>query len=262
MTQPASPLAAALAAAQAEIVDPPRNKKMSVPGRKERTYAGLDDILRTVRPVLAKHGLAITQGLQTVEGKVFLITQLRHSGGEMIASSWEIAWKGSPQDRGSEVTYGRRYTLEALVGVAATDDDDAESISQPEPTRGKRGQNRNIDTEPTAEHQLRAAEIAADKEMREAAEADRKARHHPSWPAAHKGFAGDVARLNLNVGLVMDLGPMSPPGKPTEDRPMGKRPSQMDPKERAAFLAWLESDAGARAYDGLVAEREMPTEGA
>jgi hypothetical protein len=237
MSDIASPLAAALAAAQVELADPPRAKTVKVPGRPERTYAGLDDLLRTVRPVLARHGLAISQPVRRLPaGGSELVTQLRHAGGEVLESTWELAGKGGPQDKGAELTYARRYTLEGLVGVAASDDDDAESVSQPEPVKGKRGQNRNIDTTPSPEDQRLADEV----------EAARKAAHHPSWPTAHKPFAGDVARLGLNVGLVMDLAPKGP---------LGKRPSQMDDAERGMLLHWLDTKDGRAAYDALKAER-------
>lgn len=129
-----SPIAAALAAAQAELHDPERNKSGQVRGRSGYKYAGLDDLLRAIRPVLASHGLAITQRI-LVDGAPILSTELRHEGGEVLSSCWPLSWTGGPQERGSELTYARRYTLEALVGVAATDDDDADTAQRtPTPT--------------------------------------------------------------------------------------------------------------------------------
>jgi hypothetical protein len=125
-----SPLSAALAAAQVELRDPERNKSGQVRGRADYRYAGLDDLLRAIRPVLARHGIAISQPIRLVDGGPVLVTQLRHGSGEVLESVWPLAWTGGPQERGSEITYGRRYTLEALVGVAATEDDDADSAQQ------------------------------------------------------------------------------------------------------------------------------------
>lgn len=137
----ASPLTAALAAAQAELNDPVRAKLMRVPGRPDRMYAGLDDLLKTVRPVLAKHGIAIVQTVEPLGDQLALCTQLRHASGEVITSHWPLKWGGGPQDQGSALSYGRRYTLEAICGVAATSDDDAEdaqaTTATTTPRRGK-----------------------------------------------------------------------------------------------------------------------------
>jgi len=120
-------LAEALAAAQAEISDPPRTKSGQVRGKRDYKYAGLDDLLQTVRPVLSRHGLAVVQTVDLLDGHPVLSTRLMHSAGGCISSSYPLGWDGGPQDHGSELTYARRYSLEAMVGVAATADDDAAS---------------------------------------------------------------------------------------------------------------------------------------
>jgi hypothetical protein len=130
-----SPLSAALAAAQAELSDPIRAKTMAVPGRPSRAYAGLDDLLQAVRPVLARHGIAVSQVIRPFgEGSWALETQLRHASGEVLTSHYPLDWKGGPQDQGSRLTYARRYSLEAICAVAATEDDDAET---PQRTQAK-----------------------------------------------------------------------------------------------------------------------------
>lgn len=133
-------MAAALAAAQAEIKDPARTKSGQVRGKRDYRYAGLDDLLQAVRPVLSKHGIAITQAIRRADGLTVLCTELRHSAGGVISSEYPLDWNGSPQDKGSEITYARRYSLEAMVGVAATPDDDgsaataaADSYGRPPP---------------------------------------------------------------------------------------------------------------------------------
>jgi hypothetical protein len=242
-----SPLAAALAAAQLEMTDPPRTKTMRVPGRPERKYAALDDLLKTVRPVLGRHGLAITQLIEQVDGRSYVVTQLRHGGGEVLQSRWELTQKGSPQDRGSDLTYGRRYSLEALVGCAATEDDDAESISRPEPQAEQvkarpRGKNREISTEPLPEDQKLADEVFA---AREKAEAERKAKHHPSWDGDRASYSAAVSGLGMNVDLAAELAEHR--GHP--------RPSAMSPVVRAAYVRWLASNEGKLAFEGFKAER-------
>lgn len=131
---PKSLLAAALAAAQGELQDPERTKRGQVRGRGDYRYAGLDDLLRAIRPVLSRHEIALTQRQERREGETYLVSELRHSSGEVIESSWRLTCAGTPQERGSELTYARRYTLEGLVGVAPTEeDDDGAAASQPKP---------------------------------------------------------------------------------------------------------------------------------
>jgi hypothetical protein len=119
-----SPLAVALAAAQVELTDPGRDRKGQVRGKTDYRYVGLDGLLQTVRPVLSRHGIAISQPVEVKDGKHFVHTKLLHGSGETLDSWWELSWSGSPQDKGSEITYARRYSLEGLVGVAPTDEDD------------------------------------------------------------------------------------------------------------------------------------------
>lgn len=135
---PKSLLAAALAAAQGELQDPERTKRGQVRGRGDYRYAGLDDLLRAIRPVLSRHEIALTQRQERREIDTYLVSELRHSSGEVIESSWRLTCAGTPQERGSELTYARRYTLEGLVGVAPTEEDDdgaAASALKPEPKK-------------------------------------------------------------------------------------------------------------------------------
>lgn len=130
-----SPLAAALAAAQLELRDPERSRTVNVRGKEGRagysySYATLADLLAAVRPVLGRHGLAVTSRVvPQPEGQVCVV-ELLHAGGEVLTSSWPLTWRGGPQDRGSELTYARRYLIEGLVGVAPTDGDDDGAAAQ------------------------------------------------------------------------------------------------------------------------------------
>jgi hypothetical protein len=249
----ASPIAKALAAAQAEIADPIRSKEMKVPGRPSRNYAGLDDLFRAVRGPLTKHGIAVSQSIEHRESGVFLVSRLIHESGDSLQSEWLLDWKGGPQDKGSSLTYAKRYTLAGLVGVADVEDDDAESVSTPEPAKG-RGRNRQPDTTPSPEHQRAADEVAAERAAKVAADEARKAQHHPSWEKDRASFFGEVDALGLNGDIACAA---------IERASKGVRPSAMDPIRRSKSLAWLSTDAGAAAYDAIVVEREQTaTEGA
>ena len=119
-------LAEALAAAQLEITDPAKD---AVNPHFRSRYADLATVLKTVRPVLAKHGIALTQTTQILDGALVLVTRL-HWRDEELAGYYPInPTKADPQGYGSAMTYARRYALQAIVGVAADDDDDGNAAS-------------------------------------------------------------------------------------------------------------------------------------
>lgn len=126
-----SELYKALIAFQAEVRDPVKDS--SNPHFKSR-YADLHSVLVAVRPVLAKHGLAVAQTITVRDGQVhpLLETVLVHSSGAMLKSTVPLAVsKAGPQEFGSVMSYLRRYSLMALLGIAgADDDDDGESATQ------------------------------------------------------------------------------------------------------------------------------------
>jgi hypothetical protein len=125
-------LAAALAAAQAAMPPVVKDRVAKIgPGREYR-YADLATILATVRPVLGAHGLALTQRTQIRGEAIILLTELRHSSGEVLDSEYPVAAIGiKHQDMGGALTYARRYALCGLVGIAADEDDDGASAPAP-----------------------------------------------------------------------------------------------------------------------------------
>lgn len=120
-------VAAAIVAAQAELTNPPKSKTVHVASRTTGqrftySFAPLPDILDAVRPVLAKHKLAV---LQIIRDRV-LETRLVHQSGQWLASTYLLPEIQDSQAFGSAITYGRRYSLCAILGIAGDDDDDAE----------------------------------------------------------------------------------------------------------------------------------------
>ena len=91
------------------------------------TYISLDGILETVRPILAKNGLAVIQEATGDGDYIFVKTKLIHESGEMIET--EVLkmkpQKNDPQSMGSCITYSKRYQLAALLGICECIDDDA-----------------------------------------------------------------------------------------------------------------------------------------
>jgi hypothetical protein len=113
-------LDAALALAQADLSNVPKTSPN--PFFKSR-YADLAEVLDTVRPVFAKHGLSIVQS-PAYENKVVSVTTRISCKGEWLEGTASCpVTKDDAQGVGSAITYLRRYALAAFAGVAQTDDD-------------------------------------------------------------------------------------------------------------------------------------------
>lgn len=128
-------IVAAFVAAQADLTNPTKDKTANIkPGFSYR-YADLATILDHVRPVLAKHGLAITQDVgATPEGRLALHTTILHAAsGDRLVFGPLVGDMGRDwQMTGGAITYARRYALCAALGIAADDDTDAHDTGKPQ----------------------------------------------------------------------------------------------------------------------------------
>jgi len=135
-------LAAALAKAQGELVNPEKSLVATIRaegrGGGERTfrYAPLSGGLDIVRKTLGQHEIATIQttSLDKAAGIINLTTVLAHASGEWIASDWPvcpISETATPHRMGAALTYARRYALFTLVGIAGEDDLDGPDIAMP-----------------------------------------------------------------------------------------------------------------------------------
>lgn len=124
---PIAKLAAALAAAQGEFINPPKSKTVHA-GAKKYSFAPLPEILDAIRPVLAKHKLAVVQ----MVSRGALDTRLIHESGQTLGSVYPLPEIADSQAMGSAITYARRYSLCALLGIAAEDDEDGEAATEAE----------------------------------------------------------------------------------------------------------------------------------
>lgn len=139
MTAAAKPtLAEALVAFQAEA--PPIALDATNPHFKSK-FASLGGVMNTVRPVLAKNGLAVIQ-LPTCAGTAenplpALRTVLLHSSGEREEDVMLLSIdKPGPQAHGSALTYARRYAVLAILGLVGEEDDDG-NAAKPEAEQKK-----------------------------------------------------------------------------------------------------------------------------
>ena len=122
-------LAAALVLAQAEFGAVPKGS--TNPFFKSK-YAALPEVVQHASPVLSKHGLAISQHICTNDnGDDLLLTYLLHRSGQFIAYSMQLHLvKDDPQAQLSAVTYARRGSYMAVLGLVADEDDDGNRASQ------------------------------------------------------------------------------------------------------------------------------------
>lgn len=129
-------LAEALSKAQAEIKPPLKNRLVDFVHEGRRTkysYSDLADCIEAVRVPLSKNGLSLVHQLIYESEQYGLKTTLIHSSGESLSTWYPLPEPSQvkPQQFGSALTYGRRYSLSSLLGFASEDDDDGAIAEAP-----------------------------------------------------------------------------------------------------------------------------------
>lgn len=111
----------ALATAQGEIEN--ASKNAANPHFRSK-YADLAEVLNTIRPVFAKHGLSLIQS-PGYDGSIASVTTIlaHKSGGYLTGTASCVPAKADAQGIGSATTYLRRYSAAAVAGIAQEDDD-------------------------------------------------------------------------------------------------------------------------------------------
>lgn len=139
-------LAAALAAAQAQMRNAPKDARNPM---YHNRYATLASIWEAAREPLTRNGLSVVQTPENSDfGVCTLTTTLLHSSGEWLSSTisvpvlTQVVARGEPpvqtaQGYGSALTYARRYALAAIVGIAPDDDDDGNAAFPPPQAQAK-----------------------------------------------------------------------------------------------------------------------------
>lgn len=118
-------IAKALVAMQGDLGDVIKNAKNP---HFQSKYADLAAVVDAVQPALQKAKLAFVQGSSArymdSTALVAVETMLLHESGEWVSQELTLKpSKSDPQGVGSAITYGRRYGLQAICGVAPEDDD-------------------------------------------------------------------------------------------------------------------------------------------
>lgn len=131
-------IATALAKAQMELQNPPKNKTNPHFNSK---YVDLSDGLDVIRKTLGKNGLSFIQATKAHESVIILHTRIMHTSGQWIESTYPVSGLEKHQAMGSALTYARRYALFAMVGVAGEDDDDGNSAAEAKPAPKPKAKN-------------------------------------------------------------------------------------------------------------------------
>ena len=119
---------AAMCKVQVSLTNVTKDKTAKIASQKGNysyAYAGLPEVVDMVRPLLGANGISMyqTHASQSERG-LEILTTLVHTSGEWIRSRLYLP-VAVPDVRGigSATTYGRRYALMSLLGIAAEDDD-------------------------------------------------------------------------------------------------------------------------------------------
>lgn len=88
------------------------------------SYASLNAVWETAAPVLHGHDLVVVQAPANGDGSDKLVTEIRHKSGQWVRGVLRLnPTKDDPQGLGSAITYARRYSLCAMLGLMQEDDD-------------------------------------------------------------------------------------------------------------------------------------------
>lgn len=138
-------IAKALAAAQAEMKNPAFD---SANPHFRNKFASLAAVRNAVVPVLAKHGIAVVQDVQTTEHGIACFTILLHESGQRLNFGPLVvpATKADAQGFGSAATYSRRYSLQAIACVVGDEDDDANAAVDSMKTDPRGDLGKSVDT--------------------------------------------------------------------------------------------------------------------
>lgn len=132
----------ALALAQLEFTTIEREHTAKVSSKRTGVeysydYADLAAVLTAVRSACARQGIAILQPPLVGQRSVTVTTLIAHKSGEFIRNELMLPLDDpNPQAVGSAITYARRYSLQALLGVAPEAPDDDAAAAMPKRPNG------------------------------------------------------------------------------------------------------------------------------
>lgn len=205
-------ISSALAKSWAAIETPKHNAKVNVRtkngGQYAFEYTDLNGILDAVRPIFIENHLTIMQNsYTTLENNVTLAcveTLFLHESGEYVKSyPLKFPAAQSMQDFGGQITYMKRYSLAAMLGIATEKDDDANGASgnsySHSPKQNGGGRN-TPPPQPPRNHQnyqQRAPQVASAEQRKQLAATLNAAATRTKMDVL---AVSDFAKMKLNIG--------------------------------------------------------------
>ena len=128
-TSEISDLTKALILFQSKLTETSLKKDAKNPHLKN-SYLSLDHIINTTKPLLCECNLVMVQDM----AGGFLTTQIMHESGQFKGSAMEFnpmaGNKGTNklQEIGGGITYAKRYTWSAMLGISVDTDDDGNGM--------------------------------------------------------------------------------------------------------------------------------------
>jgi hypothetical protein len=99
-------------------------------------FAPYEEIMATLKPLLAKHGFSVSFDSKFGEGRITVTCTLMHRGGHQRSNSFAVRIGGGPpgstetQADGAAKTYGKRGALCDALNIVVDHDDDARGLGQ------------------------------------------------------------------------------------------------------------------------------------
>lgn len=121
---------------KAGIIKIPANAAKGTPERTQGRFARFEDIDRVVRPILRDHNLAIRFDVGESDKVTTVTPIMMHSnghterGGTMRLPLDDSGAKNNVQGVGSSVSYGKRYTMCAMLNIITEGTDDDGSLGK------------------------------------------------------------------------------------------------------------------------------------
>lgn len=163
-------LFAALAQAQREFPTIGKdgiNSFFKTQSNKGSRYATLDNILSVIKPILLKNGLLLIQPLLQTETGLTIETRLIHvDTGQEIKSTYPVPMDDNPQKLGSKITYGRRYSVQPILGITADEDDDGNAAAGNQPNQSPPQSKKQVVIPTFDEMLVRLDKVTSPEELR------------------------------------------------------------------------------------------------
>jgi hypothetical protein len=87
------------------------------------SYATIENIWESIREIVNRNEFVVMHQSTIKEGLKGLLTSVLHSSGKIVESFIEYSDNKDPQEKGKEITYAKRYNINAIFNVIVADED-------------------------------------------------------------------------------------------------------------------------------------------